>query len=190
MADGSGDECEPFARAAQAHRLEDIEMERKSWAAAAAVAFALVALPAPAPAQQGETVIHVVYYNYNVRVRPFPVAADNTEEMTLVLSGKNDVREDFKSSSGRYSQSWHYDVTLGGPRWRMLGPHALRRTIDYPQSTRIDTIEIDRDQCRARWEQRLKPGFAEYTSYSIQLHQIAFYSQMRLVSSTCEIHSR
>ena len=124
------------------------------------MAIALIA--APGQAQAGETVIHVVYHNHLVRVRPSQWEGDADQEMTIVLSGRNDVREEFHVSSGRLSESWNAGGTLGDAHWRVIGPNRLQRTKDLPQSTRIDTIDIQGDKCQASWEYRLNPGFIEY----------------------------
>lgn len=165
----------------------DFEMQQELWRAAA-FAFALAALPAQA--QQGETVIHVVYHNYYDVVRPVVWAGSVDQEMTVVLSGKNNVREDFSASAGRLSNTWNSNATLGSARWRVLDPHHLQRTISWPQSTRIDTIEIEGDQCRASWTAQLKPGFSEYQGWTITRKQMGFYRQERMVSSACDIHAR
>ena len=163
-------------------------MSRRSWSCLAAVALALIA--APGQAQAGETVIHVVYHNHLVRVRPSQWEGDADWEMTIVLSGRNDVREEFNASSGRFSNSWTSEGTLGDAHWRVIGPNRLQRIKDLPQSTRIDTIEIQRDRCRAIWEYRLKPGFTEYEIRMLSTKQWGFYSEARMVSSTCDISAR
>jgi hypothetical protein len=163
-------------------------MDRRSWSSLAAMAVALVA--ASGQAQAGETVIHVVYQNYFVRVRPSQWAGDPVWEMKIVLSGKNDVREEFNASSGRFSGSWSSSGALGDAKWRVIGLNRLQRTQDLPQSTRVDTIEIRGDKCQARWEYRLKPGFTEYEVWMLSAKQWGFYSEGRMVSSTCDISAR
>jgi hypothetical protein len=150
------------------------------------LAFALE----PGQAQAGETVIHVVYHNHFVRVRPSRWEGDVDQEMTIVLSGRNDVREEFNASSGRFSDSWNSEGTLGDAHWRVIGPNRLQRTKDLPQSMRIDTIEIQRDHCRAIWEYRLKPGFTEYEIRMLSTKQWGFYNEAQMVSSTCDISAR
>ena len=164
------------------------KLGRRSLRGLGAVAFAFAA--APAHAQSGEVVIHVVYHNYYERVRPSQWAGGSDQEMTLILSGKNSVREVFSASYGRFSDSWSSSGTLGEARWRVVGPNLLQRTKDLPQCTRIDTIDIQGDGCQARWEYRLKPGFTEYEIKSVVSKQWAFYSEARMVSSTCDISAR
>jgi hypothetical protein len=162
-------------------------MRQKLWRATA-FAFAFAAWPAQA--QQGETVIHVVYHNFYDVVRPVVWAGSVDQEMTVVLSGKNNVREDFSASAAGHSNTWNSNATLGGARWRVLDSHHLLRTMSLRQSTRIDTIEIDGEQCRASWKAELKPGFSEYQGWMLTRKQMGFYREERMVSSTCDIHAR
>lgn len=162
------------------------------------VAFALAT--SPARAEQRETVIHVVYVNEFARVRPNPWSGSSREELTIVLSGKNDLREEHTDSGSRFSVPPSFNSKLGGDalapnsgyavRWHVLSATSLQRTVDFPQSTRIDLIEIDGAQCRAKWEQRLKPGFTEYYLYSSFWGGYSFYISAHMVSSTCEIEMR
>ena len=163
-------------------------MGRRSYCCLLAIplAFAFEA----AQAQAGETVIHVVYNNHFVRVRPTAWAGDVVWEMTIVLSGKNDVREESRASSARFSNSSNSEGTLGDARWRVIGPNLLQRTKDLPQSVRVDTIEIQGDHCRAAWKFQLKPGFDEYEMSMLSTKQWGFFSEARMVSSTCEISAR
>jgi hypothetical protein len=163
-------------------------MSRSSYRGLLAILLALALEPGQARA--GETVIHVVYHNQFVRVRPTQWAGDGDQEMTLVLSGKNDVREGFIASSSGFSMSWNSSGMLGDAHWHVIGTNRLQRTKDLPQSTRVDMIDIQGDKCRARWEYRLKPGFTEYEIKSLPSKDWAFYSQARMVSSTCEISAR
>ena len=164
-------------------------MGRILWGAAA-LTLAVAASPAQGLAQQSETVIHVVYHNYYEVVRPIAWSGAVDQEITVVLSGKNAVREEFSASAGGVSDTWKYNVTLGDARWQVVGPNRLQRTISWPQSTRVDTIETQGAQCRASWAAQLKPGFAEYQAWGIKSKQLAYFHEERMVSSTCEIHTR
>jgi hypothetical protein len=146
--------------------------------------------PGPGHAQQGkQTRIHAVFQSYYERIRPGYMAGIVTEDLSLVLSGANDVREDFTSSNASATQSWNKDSKLGGSVWRVDGPHKIVGTQRMSQSIRTVTIEVNGTNCNARWEQSLLPGFSEYYIYSIVLRQYAYYKQARMVSSTCEISS-
>jgi hypothetical protein len=145
---------------------------------------------APAIADQGkETRIHAVFRGYYERVRPGYMAGITTEELTLVLSGANDVRELKTSENPLASQSWDKETKLGGGVWRVEGPHRIVGTETWPQNIRTFIIEVQGNSCRASWKQTLLPGFNEYNIYSIVLRQNAYYKQARMVSSTCEISS-
>ncbi|HXW21052.1 MAG TPA: hypothetical protein VEK35_11160 [Roseiarcus sp.] len=146
--------------------------------------------PGPGHAQQGkQTRIHAVFQNYYERIRPGYKAGIVTEDLSLVLSGANDVREDFTSSNALATQSWNKDTKLGGSIWRVDGPHKIVGTQRMPQSIRTVTIEVNGTNCNALWEQNLLPGFSEYYFFSIVLRQYAYYKQARMISSTCEISS-
>jgi hypothetical protein len=143
---------------------------------------------APAVAEQGkETKIHAVFRGYYERIRPGYMAGITTEELTLVLSGANDVRELKTSTNPLATQSWDKETKLGGSVWRVEGPHRIVGTESWPQNVRTFTIEVQGNSCRASWRQTLLPGFREYNIYSIVLRQYAYYRQARMVSSTCEI---
>jgi len=141
-------------------------------------------------AQQGkETHIHAVFQGYYERIRPGYLAGITTEDLNLVLSGANDVREAITSTNALASQTWNAESKLGGSVWKVDGPHRITGTQRYPQSVRTFTIEVTGAGCTASWKQTLLPGFTEYNIYSIVLRQYAYYRQARMVSSTCEIGS-
>jgi len=156
----------------------------------AALVCATQLSPGPSQAQQGkQTRIHAVFQGYYERIRPGYKAGITTEDLNLVLSGANDIREEFTSSNALATQSWNKDTKLGGSVWRVDGPHKIVGTQRWPQSVRTFTIEVNGTNCNARWEQTLLPGFSEYYIYSIVIRQYAYYKQARMVSSTCEISS-
>ena len=140
-------------------------------------------------AQQGETKIHVVFQNYYERVRPGYAAGIVTEDMTVILSGKNSVQEVYTSSNRQASQSWNTENALGSGRWRVAGPNKLVKTVRRSQSVRTDVIEVSGSTCTATAKFELLPGFSEYEIYSIVLRAPAYYRQARMESSTCEIKS-
>ena len=147
-----------------------------------------LALPPLALAEQGkETKIHAVFRGYYERVRPSYLAGIVTEDITLMLTGGNDIHELKTSSNALATQSWNRDEKLGGGVWRVEGPHKIVGTEKWPQSVRTFTIEVDGNSCKASWKQTLLPGFNEYNIYSITLREYAYYKQARMVSSTCEI---
>jgi hypothetical protein len=165
-------------------------MDRNLWSAAAVLALTSVASPALGQTQGSETVIHVVYHSYFDVLRPIVWAGAVDQEMTVVLSGKNGVKEEFSATAGAISKTWSYNAALGGTHWQVLGPNRLQRTISWPQNTRIDTIEVQGDHCRASWVAQLKPGFSEYQGLGIKSKQLAYFRDERMLSSTCEIHAR
>ncbi len=140
-------------------------------------------------AQQGVTQIHVVFQNYYERVRPGYAAGVVSEDMTVVLSGKNSVQEVYTSSNRQASQTWNTENALGSGRWRVAGPNKLAKTSRRSQSVRTDTIEVHGSTCTATARFELLPGFSEYEIYSIGLHAPAYYRQARMETGTCEIKS-
>jgi hypothetical protein len=156
--------------------------------AKAALLFAFVQVSTQSFAQQAnETRIHAVFQGYYERVRPGYQAGITTEDLHLVLSGTNNVREVITSSNALASQSWNVESKLGGSVWSVDGPHRIVGRQRLPQSIRTFTIEVSGTECKASWKQTLLPGFVEYNIYSIVLRQYAYYRQARMVSSTCEI---
>jgi hypothetical protein len=144
----------------------------------------------PSYAQQGkETRIHAVFQGYYERIRPGYLAGITTEDLNLVLSGANDVKEARTSTNPLASQTWNVESKLGGSVWRVDGPHRIIGTQRMPQSVRTFTIEVNGNGCTASWKQILLPGFTEYNIYSIVLRQYAYYRQARMLGSTCEISS-
>ena len=155
-----------------------------------ALAAVLLILPSQAGlAEQGVTKIHVVFQNYYERVRPGYAAGVTTEDMTVILSGKNSVQEIYNSSNATGSQSWNWQHVLGSGQWRVAGPNRLVKTVRRSQSVRTDVIEVHGSTCTATARFELLPGFSEYDIYSIGLHAPAFYRQARMESSRCEIQS-
>ncbi|HLW91106.1 MAG TPA: hypothetical protein VKS78_07385 [Roseiarcus sp.] len=143
-----------------------------------------------ASAQEGKTTkIHVVFQSYYERVRPGYAEGITTEELTLTLSGANNIQEATKSANALASKVWNATSTLGSYRRRVGGPHRIVGTARHPQSVRTTTIEVNGTTCKASWNEALLPGFQEYNIYSIVLGQYAFYRQARMESSTCEIES-
>ena len=112
-------------------------------------AAVLIALPHAGWAQQGPTKVHVVFQNYYERVRPGYAAGTVNKEMTVILSGKNNVQEAYTSSSQQASQSWNTGDTLGAGRWRVAGPNKLVRTLRRSQSVCTDVIEVHGSTCTA-----------------------------------------
>jgi len=153
-----------------------------------ALAAVMLILPSEAGlAQQGATKIHVVFQNYYERVRPGYAAGLVTEDMTVILSGKNSVQEIYNARNPLGSQSWNWEHVLGSGQWRVAGPNKLVKTVRRSQSVRTDVIEVHGSTCTATARFELLPGFSEYEIYSIGLHAPAFFRQARMESSTCEI---
>jgi hypothetical protein len=141
-------------------------------------------------AQQGkETHIHAVFQGYYERIRPGYMAGIVTEELNLVLSGANDIRETRTAANALASHTWNAESKLGGSVWRVDGPHRIIGTQRLSQSVRTFAIDVTGTGCTASWKQTLLPGFTEYNVYSIVLRQYAYFRQARMVSSTCEISS-
>ena len=152
-----------------------------------ALAAVMLILPSQGLAEQGATKIHVVFQNYYERVRPGYAAGTTTEDMTVILSGKNSVQEIYNARNPLGSQSWNWGHVLGSGQWRVAGPNKLVKTVRRSQSVRTDVIEVHGSTCTATARFELLPGFSEYEIYSIGLHAPAFFRQARMESSTCEI---
>jgi hypothetical protein len=159
-------------------------------ALAALTATFSVAAFACAAQEPKTTKIHAVFEGYYERIRPGYSAGITTEEITLVLTGRNKITETRFSHNALASKSFESESTLGGKTWRVDGPHRIVGTQPLPQSIRTFTIEVNGATCKASWVNKLLPGFQEYNIYSIVLGQNAFYKQARMVSSTCDIESQ
>jgi len=110
--------------------------------------------------------------------------------MTVLLTGKNQVREDFEGVAKGGSQSWSTPEALGGARWSVAGPNKLVRVIRRSQSVRTDTIVVNGKSCQASARFERLPGFSEYEAYSVVLRTMAFYSEIRPIDSSCDIQSQ
>src|ERR1700739_811091 len=97
-----------------------------------------------------------------------PVAND----VTIVLSGRNNIQETYDESVGSLSRHGDSAQTLGSRLWHVIGPHKLERT--YRHSNNIDSIvvEVQGDRCTAVWKSTLLPGFDVYTFPSMATHQV------------------
>ena len=161
-------------------------MARKAKIGAAAALLAVLSGPATA---DPTTRIHVVYNIYYERVRPGHAAGPVREEMTLLLTGKNQVREDYQGVAKDGQQSWSTPTSLGGGRWSVAGPNKLVRVIRRSQSVRTDPSLVNGKSCQASTQFERLPGFSEYEAYSVVLRSMAFYSQIRPIDSSCDIQS-
>jgi hypothetical protein len=148
------------------------------------------------PAHADDTVtIHVNYQKFSNRVRPNPGPATAKTDFTLVLSGKNDIKESGTVSSGNNSISGSTSTKFntavtGGERtlkWRVAGPNKIVAIIDYPQNQQIQTISVNGKTCTINVVDRLKPGFTEYMLWSASLNQIAYYDQVKFLGGSCTI---
>jgi hypothetical protein len=162
-------------------------MASKAIIGAGAALLALLAGPAAA---EPTTRIHIVYKIYYERVRPGQAAGPVREEMTLLLTGKNQVREDYQGTAQGESQSWLTSATLGGGKWSVAGPNKLVRVLRRTQSVRTDTVVVNGKSCQANARFERLPGFSEYEAYSVVLRSMAYYSQIRLMDASCDIQSQ
>ena len=124
------------------------------------------------------------------RLTPNPVPRGSVaNDVTIVLSGRNDIHEvyDESANAGRLSRHGDSAQTLGSSHWHVIGPHKLERI--YRERNNIDSIVVDvqGDRCSAVWKSTLLPGFDVYTFKSMTTHQVESYAKPWMISSTCSI---
>jgi hypothetical protein len=146
-------------------------------------------------AQDGVVTIRVSY-SYRVdRIRPEPESGIlQNRSLSMVLSGPKDIEEHWAEQSPRRRyQSTSRRVLGGGDsetggRWHVLGPKRLVRQIDYPQNWTIITIAVGGEKsCSATIGHVLKPGYREFTFPRVGDRRIAYFTQPRVVESSCQI---
>lgn len=153
----------------------------------------LVAAGQPAAAQARKSVkIHLLYNAHVERVRPSPIGATLNNDVTVTLSGKNEIHESFDTRAAIFGQSANSRMALGGSgegRWRVAGPNNLVRINSWPQSQTFLTVTVNGSTCSVNVEYRLRPGFTEYKFWDFQLNTWGYYSQATFLGGTCTIES-
>lgn len=144
-----------------------------------------------------QTVIDLSFDSIDTRVRPCPCTPNALVHNTfqVVLSNRNNVSEATShiSANKKYSRNTESSNLLGeesvnGPSWRVLSSNKLERIENYPQNVRTLIITVvNRRECILDVIDRLKPGFNEYTFFSISMKQIAYYSGMHTLNMLCSI---
>jgi hypothetical protein len=166
--------------------------------AAALLAWAILIIHVSSDAaEQGRVTIHVKYINKFDRLLPNPRDGIVSEHnLTVILSGANEVVEKWDSRSGQLTRQSASQRVLGGSdserggRWQVVGPKQLVRRIEYPQNSTIITITVTGEKsCQAAIDYVLKPGYREFTLRMMANQQLAYYRNVRTISSSCEIQS-
>jgi hypothetical protein len=158
------------------------------------VILGVLTLCCPATSQEKQSVkIHAQYSAYVERVRPSPITATVSNDVTLILSGKNAIQETFNQQSAIFGQNANSNMSLGrssgDARWHVVSPSKLIRINSWPQSQTFLTIAVHESTCTVSVDYRLRPGFTEYKFWDFQLSAWAFYSQAKFVGGTCVIET-
>jgi hypothetical protein len=143
-------------------------------------------------AEEGIT-IDLTYDSVMNMVRPEPrpnIAVHHN--LQVKLSG-NKLAESRDRSTGRYfdkaSTIKEHGSDTGDVSWHVLDPRHLVRVQTFSQSTRKMTVTVNQDQtCHLEVVDDLKPGFQEYAFPRISVHSIGYFSDYRVVNTSCAIH--
>ncbi len=164
--------------------------------AALSIALSVIASRAQEPAK--ETMIDISFDDIDIRARPAPMNSPATvhHEYHVVLSNRNQVAELHTSTASSDGLVGHnkIDANLGSELahsnvgWHVAGPNSLVRLEDHPQNTLAMKINIgSNNTCELIAVSKLKPGFTEYTFFSMHQHTLAYYSRWDIVNRTCSI---
>jgi hypothetical protein len=142
-----------------------------------------------AAASHRDVTIRINYSNTVNRLRPDPEDRLITNHsLTVVLSGLRNIEEKWNSRVGRSARRSSSVRVLGGGEWRVQGQNSLVRQIEYPQNWTIITVTVTDDKsCKATIDYVLKPGYREFTFPRFRSREIAYYSEAKTTSSTCQI---
>lgn len=116
-------------------------------------------------------------------------------DLHITISGDNQLREHRDRSSGSYADANQTTQVLGasGPRsdyvsWTAMPDGRFVRTENDPQSVRTMTVTLlPGNRCRLDVADRLKPGFSEYAFVRITPHTMGYFTDYRVVRTSCQI---
>lgn len=117
--------------------------------------------------------------NHNLRIRVNGgILSEHRDRNIGPYADKNAMAQDIEERGERED----------GVSWRIVKDGTLVRVQDFPQSTRTMTVTLYPDQtCRLNVVEQLKPGFTEYKFLRIKVHEMAYYTNYVIVSTSCRI---
>lgn len=154
--------------------------------------LAVAASLTPSSAQNADTTnqtqIDISFDGIEDMVRPF--VRDNIaihHELTITLSGRNQVSERHVWHSGQRNQSQRATALglKGEATWRVLPGNELLRVEEFRQSTERIVISTSNGKCTATVTDRMKPGLNEYAFKSWSSDEVNYFSRREITSSSC-----
>jgi hypothetical protein len=146
-----------------------------------------------ADAATGDTAITVTYKVRAVRIKPQPNAGVGKVALHIVLHADGKVDDVVEGKAGGNTKKWEMkDRRLGSHKdmsaqWRVIDANTLERknidgSFDY-----IVKVVVDGKTCKADVAYALHAGQKEYITHSVQLNQIAYYSELKPFDVQCKI---
>jgi hypothetical protein len=147
----------------------------------------------PAYAAEGGITIDLTYDSVMDMVRPEPHPNISVHHNLQVRLNGNKMSENRDRTTGRFfdkaSTIKEHGTETGSVSWHVVDPQHLVRIQTFPQSTRKMTVTLNQDQtCHLDVVEQLKPGFQEYAFLRVSVHELGYFSDYRVVDTSCAIH--
>jgi hypothetical protein len=147
----------------------------------------------PADAAEGGIAIDLTYDSVMDMVRPEPHPNISVHHNLQVRLNGNKMSENRDRSTGRAFDKAatikEHGSESGNVSWHVVDPQHLVRIQTFSQSTRKMTVTLNQDQtCHLDVVEQLKPGFQEYAFLRVSVHEIGYFSDYRVVDTSCAIH--
>jgi len=165
--------------------------------AIAPIPFALAFALCVARALAADATIELTYDTTMDMVRPMAYPGVKVHHaMTVTLSAGGQVAETHNLEANGQADKFAHQATLGGgdpqayePVWHVVSASELVRTQNEAQSTRTITVKLTSPTtCSLEVKVELKPGFSEFAFRRIGQRAMGFFTNYRVVDSTCAIH--
>jgi hypothetical protein len=140
-----------------------------------------------------KTVIDLNYDAVMDETHPIPSNGDTAHfHIQVVLSGKNNVSQEFRLSHGDKIDEQSTGGSLGQSSfsgvWHVASRNRLVHVWDMAQSVRTITVELNSDNtCTMHVTDRLKPGFREYAFQANWTNGLQYFSRYENVNESCRI---
>lgn len=148
----------------------------------------VTAVVVSAEAQEAKsTKIHVHFDMYSERLTPTPWSGTSAYEVSLILTGKNNIHEISDKSAGAYAIHAEGQQLLGKGYWHVVNMHTIERIHRRSRNTDFIVIHVDGTKCSAKWRTELLPGFNTYDFTNLSTSKPEIFAKVRMVASTCAI---
>jgi len=154
----------------------------------------VLATVVPSAGAGGPITIDLTYESAMDMVRPMPYPGISVHHNLHVTLNGDKLAESRNRSMGRYFDKNATVQERGSAdpyqvAWRVVDQQHLVRTQAFPQSMRTMTITLNADNtCRLDVVEQLKPGFQDYAFLRISVHSLGYFSNYRIVGTSCAIH--